>query len=273
MQLTDKVAIVTGAGRGIGRATAERLAEAGAKVVAADLNPETAAAVAAGIANAGGAAIGVQVDVAREADAERLARSAKDHFGRIDILVNNAGIGLYTPLLETTLEQWDQVLAVNLTALFLCSKYCIPVMKENAGGDCAEVEDCAELGDRDMVGSIVNIASVRAIATTARTTAYTATKGAVIGLTRAMATEFGDDRIRVNCVLPGAIDTDMMRENLAEDGLTLADATAGVQQNTPLRRLGAGRDIANMIAFLSSADASYITGASFVVDGGRTIQL
>ncbi|MYB75940.1 MAG: glucose 1-dehydrogenase [Chloroflexi bacterium] len=267
MQLTDKVAIVTGSGRGIGRATAERLAEAGTKVVVADLNPDTAAAVAAGIANAGGTAIDVQVDVASEADAERLAQTARDHFGRIDVLVNNAGIGLYTPLLETTLEQWNQVLTVNLTALFLCSKYCIPVMKENKVGDCDEVEDC------DEVGSIINIASVRAIATTARTTAYTATKGAVIGLTRAMATEFGDDGIRVNCVLPGAIDTDMMRENLAEDGLTLADATARVQQNTPLRRLGAGRDIANMIAFLSSADASYITGASFVVDGGRTIQL
>jgi len=267
MQLANRVAIVTGAGRGIGRATAERLSEAGASVVVADLNGDSAAAVASDINAAGGAAMGVQVDVASETDAKRLAQTARDHFGRIDVLVNNAGIGLYTPLLETTLEQWNQVLAVNLTALFLCSKYCIPVMKENNVADRDEVED------RDEVGSIVNIASVRAIATTARTTAYTATKGAVIGLTRAMATEFGDDGIRVNCVLPGAIDTDMMRENLAEDGLTLADATAGVQQNTPLRRLGVGRDIANMIAFLSSADASYITGASFVVDGGRTIQL
>ena len=261
MQLANRVAIVTGAGRGIGRATAERLSEAGASVVVADLNGDTAAAVTSDICAGGGTAMGVQVDVSNEADAERLASTAHERYGRIDVLVNNAGIGLYTPLLETTLEQWDQVLAVNLTALFLCSKYCIPVMKEN------------KVEDRDEVGSIINIASVRALATTARTTAYTATKGAVIGLTRAMATEFGDDGIRVNCVLPGAIDTDMMRENLAEDGLTLADATAGVQQNTPLRRLGAGRDIANMIAFLSSADASYITGASFVVDGGRTIQL
>lgn len=255
MRLNDRVAIVTGAGRGIGRATAERFAEAGASVVVADLNSDTAASVASAIGGAGGTAISVQADVASEADAERLASSAHERYGRIDILVNNAGIGLYTPLVETTLEQWNRVLAVNLTALFLCSKFCIPNMQEVGGG------------------SIINIASVRALATTSRTTAYTATKGAVIGLTRAMATEFGDDGIRVNCVLPGAIDTDMMRENLAEDGLTLADATAGVQQNTPLRRLGAGRDIANMIAFLSSADASYITGASFVVDGGRTIQL
>ena len=255
MQLEDKVAIVTGAGRGIGRATAERLAEAEARVVVADLNSETAAAVAGAIEAAGGAAIGVQADVASEADAERLAQTAREEYGRIDILVNNAGIGLYTPLLETTLEDWNRVLAVNLTALFLCSKYCIPSMQEVGGG------------------SIVNIASVRAIATTARTTAYTATKGAVIGLTRAMATEFGEDNIRVNCVLPGAIDTDMMRENLAEDGVTFAEANAAVLESTPLRRLGEGRDIANAIAFLVSPEASYISGGAYVVDGGRTVQL
>ena len=230
----------------------------------ADVNAETAAAAAAGIDSAGGAALGVQVDVASEADAERLAQTARDHFGRIDILVNNAGIGLYTPLLETTLDQWDQVLAVNLTAIFLCSKYCISVMKENGG---------SEVGDRGAVGSIVNIASVRAIATTARTTAYTATKGAVIALTKAMAIEFGDDGIRVNCVLPGAIDTDMMRENLAEDGLSFEEGTALFLEKTPMRRVGAGRDIANAVTFLTTDDASYITGAGFVVDGGRTVHI
>ena len=255
MKLTDKVAIVTGAGRGIGRATAERLAEAGARVVVADVNAVAAAAVASAIEGAGGGAIGVPVDVANEADAERMAQVARERFGRIDALVNNAGIGLYTPLLETTLEQWNQVLAVNLTGIFLCSKYCIPAMVESGGG------------------SIVNIASVRALATTARTTAYTATKGAVIALTKAMATELGDDGIRVNCVLPGAIDTDMMRENLAEDGVSYADGIDAVQRTTPLRRVGAGRDIANAVLFLASAEAAYATGAAFVIDGGRSVQL
>ena len=255
MQRKESVAIVTGAGRGIGRATAERLAEAGGKIVVADLDGERATAVAASIAAEGGAAIGVEMDVADESSAANLAATTLAHFGRIDVLVNNAGIGLYTPLVETTLAQWNQVLAVNLTGIFLCSKYCVPVMIEHGGG------------------SIVNIASARAIATTARTTAYTATKGAVVALTKAMATEFGDDKIRVNCVLPGAIDTDMMRENLAEDGLTFEEGTAQFLQKTPLRRVGEGRDIANAIAFLASADASYITGAAFVVDGGRTIHI
>ncbi len=255
MQLTDRVAIVTGAGRGIGRATAERLAEAGAKVVVGDVNPESAAAVAGAIDAAGGTAVDAQGDVSKESDAERLAQTALARFGRIDVLVNNAGIGLYTPLLETTLAQWNQVLAVNLTGIFLCSKYCIPAMVESSGG------------------SIVNIASVRAIATTARTTAYTATKGAVIALTKAMAIEFGDESIRVNCVLPGAIDTDMMRENLAEDGLTFEEGIAGAIQKTPMRRVGAGRDIANTVTFLVSDEAAYVTGAAFVVDGGRTVHI
>ena len=255
MQLTNRVAIVTGSGRGIGRATAERLAEAGARVVVADLNDESAAAVASAISAAGGTALGVQLDVSSEASAEKLAQAALESYGRIDVLVNNAGIGLYTPLVETTLEQWNHVLAVNLTGIFLCSKYCVRAMMENGGG------------------SIVNIASARAIATTARTTAYTATKGAVVALTKAMATEFGDEKIRVNCVLPGAIDTDMMRENLAEDGLTFEEGTAQSMQKTPLRRVGEGRDIANTVTFLASDDASYITGAGFVVDGGRTVHI
>jgi NAD(P)-dependent dehydrogenase (short-subunit alcohol dehydrogenase family) len=246
MRLDDKVAIVTGAARGIGRAAA--------KVVLGDLDAERVAVVTREIEKSGGTAVAIPTDVSDEAAAERLVHTAVGRFGRLNILVNNAGIGLYRMLVETSVAEWDRVFAVNVRGIFLCSKYAIPAMQASGGG------------------SIINLASARAISTTPRTTAYTASKGAVVALTKAMATECGPLGIRVNCILPGAIDTDMMRENLLADGYTLEEGIPRIGQRAPLGRVGQPEEIANVVAFLASNEASYATGAAFVIDGGRTVQ-
>lgn len=247
MLLENKVAIITGAGSGFGRATAELYAKEGAKVVAVDYNEETAQQTAATIQENGGEAVAVKADVSNEADVQNFIQTAIDTFGQIDILFNNAGI--YTPgkVEETALEDWNRALNVNVTALFLASKYAIPHLKETKG-------------------NIINTASAGGIIGFPDAISYATTKGAVISFTRAMAVDYAEAGVRVNAIAPGTGETGM-----TEDLLEIDEIYEGFVSPIPMNRLGKPMDIANAALFLGSDLASYITGHALPVDGGWTM--
>jgi NAD(P)-dependent dehydrogenase (short-subunit alcohol dehydrogenase family) len=248
MRLAGKVAIVTGAASGIGRATARLLAAEGAKVVAVDLNE------AAGRELEGESVVFVAADVSRGADVERAVATAVERFGGLDILFNNAGIAIFKTLEETSEEEWDRVVDVNLKACYLGIKHAIPAMRARGGG------------------AIVNTASVPGFATAAGVGAYGATKHGVIGLTKAAALELAGDNIRVNAVCPGAVDTPLMRENLRAVG-DEAEELRKIAQSEPIGRVGQPDEIARAVLFLVSDEASFATGAPFLIDGGLVARL
>ena len=250
-----QVAIVTGGALGIGGATARRLAADGGKVLIADINEEAARENASGIREAGGEAEVVLADVGDHGDIVKTIDSAVEHWGRVDILVNNA----YSPtsaqdtsILETTEEAWDSGLAVMAKALFLASKYAIPHMVKNGGGN------------------IINISSVHGLLQSPGFLVYEASKSAVIGMTRQMAIDLGPRGIRVNAICPGHIVTENIQARMWENN---PSGYAFFEEQYPLRRCGKPEEIASAIAFLCSAQASFITGHALVVDGGLSIQL
>jgi 3-oxoacyl-[acyl-carrier protein] reductase len=243
-----RVAIVTGAGQGIGRAVAERLAADGAAVAVADLNAETADEVVRSIASAGGRAIAARTDVTDPVDAERLAADAVAQLGRIDILVNNAGILRSTRAAEVTPDEWHLVLDANLTGSFLCARAAYPALRASGHG------------------RIVNVASMAGRATsTLGGVHYTTAKAGVLGLTRHLAREWARDGITVNAISPGIVDTPMVR------GSTDPERMTQVLASIPLGRLAEPAEIAALIAFLASDDAAYITGANVDIHGGELI--
>jgi NAD(P)-dependent dehydrogenase (short-subunit alcohol dehydrogenase family) len=247
--LTGKRALITGAASGIGRAIAVLFAREGAAVSVVDIDHAAGHKVTETIANGGGQAICVRCDVTRAADCKRAVGETLNRFGGLDILVNNAGIIRRNTVLETTEEEWDRVMAVNVKSVFLLSKYAIPVMIK-AGG-----------------GVIINIASGWGLVGGQRAVSYCASKGAVVNMTRAMALDHGAHNIRINCICPGDTDTPMLRDEARQ--LELPDERFLVEAaQRPLGRLGQPEDIAHAALYLASDAAAFVTGTALVVDGG-----
>jgi NAD(P)-dependent dehydrogenase (short-subunit alcohol dehydrogenase family) len=251
--LSGRLAIVTGAAGDIGRATATALAEAGASLVLVDVSEEPLAAACAAVSDAHGVdAVAVAADVRHAADVRPYVATATDRFGRIDVLFNNAGIeGTPAPLAECPEELFDDVMAVNARGVFLGLRYVLPVMLD-AGR-----------------GSIVNTASIMSFVAHERRGPYSASKHAILGLTKAAAAEVAGRGVRVNAVCPGPIDTRMSRKITAElDPSDPSGSFERVAAKTPAGRYGLPGEVASVVRFLASDESSYVNGAAWLVDGG-----
>jgi NAD(P)-dependent dehydrogenase (short-subunit alcohol dehydrogenase family) len=257
MRLKDRVAIVTGGASGIGKATAFLFAREGARVVVVDLDVEGAQATAAEIEAVGGEAFQVAADVSSEDDVSRAVAAVVERFGGVHLLFNNAGINqadnVRGPIEEQTGEGWDRIFSVNLKGTVLCSKHAVPEIKRCGGG------------------AIVNTASISGLVAVS-THAYSASKAAIMQLTRTMARELGPDGIRVNAIAPGGVETPMVmgpRDDVSLD--ERLETMARFAEKTPLGRVGKPEDIARAALYLASDESSFVTGHVLVVDGGYTV--
>jgi len=249
LSLEGKVALVTGAASGIGRGIAMRLAEMGAAVVLLDINQEKGNEAASEIKTQGGKAKFISCDVTSNEDCKKAVEETIKEFSRIDILCNNAGIIVRKNCIDLEEDEWDHELDVNLKSIYLLSRHVLPHMIKNGGG------------------SIVNTGSGWSLKGGPNAASYCASKAGALNLTRAMAIDFGQDNIRVNCVCPGDVDTPLLRSECAQLGLKQEDFLKEAAKR-PIARLGTPEDVANAVLFFASDMSKWVTGAYLVVDGG-----
>jgi NAD(P)-dependent dehydrogenase (short-subunit alcohol dehydrogenase family) len=248
MKLEGRVSIITGSASGIGRASAREFAKEGAHVIVADINYAGAGETAKQIESAGGSALAIKTDVADPQSVEALIAETLRSFGRIDVLFNNAAVQVNKTIEETTVEEWNREIAVNLGGVFHCSKFAIPHL-------------------RNTKGCIINMASVNGFFVEPLCAGYCATKGGIIALTKAMAIDHGKDGIRVNCICPGYIDSGLAWEYFEVQANPAAARTQAAKVHA-LWRIGQPEEVARVAVFLASDDASFMTGASVTVSGG-----
>ncbi len=254
MLLQGKIAAITGGGSGIGGCASTLFAREGATVAILEVNPAVGAAKEAEITAAGGKAFFIPTDVSDPAQVEAAFAEIERREGRLDVLYNNAGVFLGridTRVTELPLEIWDKVLRINLFGVFYCCKYAIPLMVRSGGG------------------SVINTASSAGVIGIPDCDAYTATKGGIVSLTRSMAVEYGPDGVRVNCIAPAAIRTDMVRESNLDD--PNFDEHFFLTKGTPLRRWGKPEEVAELACFLASDRSAYLNGDIIRADGGITV--
>jgi NAD(P)-dependent dehydrogenase (short-subunit alcohol dehydrogenase family) len=249
LSLEGKVALVTGAASGIGRGIANLLAEMGAAVALLDINEEKGIEAAAEIKASGGKAKFIKCDVGSNEDCKKAVEKSIKEFSKIDVLCNNAGVIIRKDCLDLEEEEWDRALDVNLKSIYLLSRYVLPHMIKNRGG------------------SIINIGSGWSLKGGPDAASYCASKAGALNLTRAMAIDFGQYNIRINCVCPGDIDTPLLRSECAQLGLNQEDFLKEAAKR-PIARLGTPQDVANAVLFFASEMSRWVTGAHLVVDGG-----
>lgn len=256
-QLEGKVALITGSARGQGLAAAKLFAAEGARVVVNDLDPELVEAAVSAIAAPGGLAAGAPGDVSKAGDVQRMVEVAQRSFGGLDVLYNNAGIGYsatsrmgigMADLVSCSEEDWQRILDINLGGVFLVCKYGIPMLIERGGG------------------AIINTASVAALKGSRNAHAYSASKGAIVSLTRSIAVTYGRYGIRANAICPGVIDTEMIHDTMLSD----ESRVTTIRRMTPVGEIGTPEDIAATALFLASNAGKFITGQAIAVDGGMT---